>query len=253
VAVSIAQFQLFLLALTRILALLIQIPVLGGPLVPNRVKIGLGIFLALVLVPWQPLPDTTVPIPWMGYPIFMLQELIIGSLVGFAARLAFASVQIAGDVMGIGSGFASAQIMNPTTGDTGSTIDQFVVMSSMLLFLVIDGHHLFLAAVQRTFIAAPLLAPLPPLSAEPLMRLTAQLIAAGVSLALPVVGSLLLMDLALGLLARVAPQVNPYFLGLPLKVGMGIIALMLAMGILFPLISDLFRAIGPNMLKLMAG
>jgi flagellar biosynthesis protein FliR len=253
VAVSIAQFQLFLLALTRILALLIQIPVLGGPLVPNRVKLGLGIFLALVLIPWQPLPVNAIPIPWGGYPVYILQELIIGSLVGFAARLAFAAVQIAGDFMGIGTGFAAAQIMNPTTGDTGSTVDQFVVMAAMLLFLVIDGHHLFLLAVQRTFVAAPLLTPLPPFSAEPLMRLTAQLITSGVQLALPVVGALLLMDLALGLLARVAPQVNPYFLGLPVKVGVGIIALMLAMGVLFPLIADLFREIGPNMLKLMAG
>jgi flagellar biosynthesis protein FliR len=252
-AVSIAQFQLFLLALTRILALLIQIPVLGGPLVPNRVKIGLGIFLALVLVPWQPLPATTAPIPWMAYPVFMLQELIIGSLVGFAARLAFSAVQIAGDVMGIGAGFASAQILNPTTGDTGSTIDQFIVMASMLLFLVIDGHHMFLLAVQRTFVAAPLLAPLPAFRAEPLMHLTSQLIAAGVQLALPVVGALLLMDLAFGLLTRIAPQMNPYFLGLPVKVGVGIIALMLAMGLLFPLIADLFRNIGPNMMKLMAG
>jgi flagellar biosynthesis protein FliR len=253
VAVSVAQFQLFLLALTRILALIVQIPVLGGPLVPNRIRIGLGIFLAIILIPWQPLPASTGIIPWMAYPVYMLQELTLGTLVGFAARLTFATVQIAGDVMGIGTGFASAQIMNPTTGDTGSTVDQIVVMAAMLLFLIIDGHHLFLLAVQRTFVAAPLLTPLPALSAEPLMRLTSQMITAGVQLALPVVGALLLTDVALGLLARVAPQVNPFFLGMPLKVGVGLIAIMLTMEILFPLMADLFRRIGSNMLRLMAG
>jgi flagellar biosynthetic protein FliR len=252
-AVSVAQFQLFMLALTRILALLVQLPVLGGPLIPNRIKLGLGMLLAILLVPWQPLPADASIIPWAAYPIFLLQELILGTLVGFASRLVFATAQIAGDVMGIGSGFASAQIMNPTTGDTGSTVDQVVVMSAMLLFLVINGHHYFLIAVQRTFIAAPLLTPLPVLSPEPLMRLTAQLIATGVQLALPVVGALLLTDVALGLLARVAPQANPFFLGMPLKVGVGIIAIILALGILFPIMADQFRAIGVNMLRLMTG
>jgi flagellar biosynthesis protein FliR len=251
-AVSVAQFQLFLLALTRILALLVQLPVLGGPLIPTQVKLGLGILLATLLVPWQPLPADAAIIPWMAFPIYLLQELIIGTLVGFASRMVFATAQIAGDIMGIGSGFASAQIMNPTTGDTGSTVDQVVVMASMLLFLIINGHHYFLVAVQRTFVAVPLLTPLPAFRPEPLMRLTASLIATGVQLALPVMGALLLTDVALGLLARVAPQANPFFLGMPLKVGIGIIAIILALNILFPIMADQFRAIGDNMLRLMA-
>lgn len=248
--IAVAQFQLFFLALTRVLAVIIQVPVLGGSLVPNQVKLALGVILALVLLPWQPLAPDADSLPWMGFTFQVGRELLIGTLAGFAARATFGAMQVAGEVMGIGTGFASAQIINPTFGESGSTVDQLFLMTAMLLYLILDGHHQMLLALGGTFAALPLLAPLPPLSAEPLMRITAQLITAGVQIALPVMGALLLADLALALLSRVAPQVNPFFLGLPLKVGIGILAIVLALGVLFPVMGDLFQLMGPRMLQL---
>jgi flagellar biosynthetic protein FliR len=82
--------------------------------------------------------------------------------------------------------------------------------------------------------------------------MTAQLIAAGIQMALPVMGALLLADITLGLLSRVAPQVQVFFLGLPLKIGLGMVALSMTFAIAFPVMGDLFRNIGTRMLVLIS-
>lgn len=248
--ISVAQAQLFFLALTRVLAIIIHLPVLAGPSVPNQVKIGLGILLAMVALPWQPLPPEAPGLTTFAFSLAIGREVVIGTLAGFAAVLTFAALQIAGEMMSIGSGFASGRVLNPAFESSGSAIDQLFIMTMMVLFFVINGHHGFLLAVQRTFTAIPLNSPLPDFSAEPLLRLTAQLILTGVQLALPITAALLLTDLTLGLLARVAPQIQVFFLGVPLKVMIALIALILSLGVLFPTIAELFRALGPRSLEL---
>lgn len=251
--ISVAQAQMFFLSLSRILAILIHVPVLGGRAIPNQVKIGLGLTLSLVMFSWIPLPPDTPAFSSIAFGLAMGREILIGTVAGFAAELTFGVLQIAGRVMGMGSGFGSGRIINPTFGDPGSSMNQYFVMIGMLLFMVVDGHHAFLIGLQKTFAVIPLNGPLPALAAEELVRMTGQLIMAGVHMALPVAGALLLADLTLGLLARVAPQVHVFFLGIPLKVGLGLIAFAVGLGILFPYLISLFEQITPRMLKLVGG
>lgn len=249
--VSIAQAQLFFLALTRVFAVLVHVPMLGGRQIPNQVKVGLGILLTIVILPWQPLPPEAESIPAFAFALAIGRELLIGTLAGFAATLTFAALQIAGKVMGIGSGFGSGQIINPTLGDSGSAMNNFFLLVATLLFLVVNGHHFFLLGLQRTFEVAPLNSSLPNLSLETLLVMTAALIGAGIQLGLPVLGTVLLTDLTLGLLARVAPQVHVFFLGIPLKIGLGLIVLAMALASLFPVLSDLFHDLGLRTLELL--
>jgi flagellar biosynthetic protein FliR len=181
----------------------------------------------------------------------IFRELIIGLIAGFAANLTFAVVQIAAEMMSTGAGFASARIMNPMLGESASSFDQLFVMFTLALFLVIDGHHVFIGALQRTFDLIAVGAELPSFFADTLVKMTAQLISLGIQMALPVVGALLLADIALGLLARVAPQVQVYFLGLPAKIALGLMTLSLTLAILMPQLIDTLRAIGPRMLRLL--
>ena len=249
--VSIAQAQIFFLALTRVFAILIHIPVLGGSSIPSQVRLGFGLLLTLVLVPWQILPATTEAIPLLGFALAILRELIIGTLAGFAADLTFGAVQIAGEMMSAGAGFSSGRILNPLIGESGSAMDQLFTMTALLLFLVIDGHHIFLLAMRRSFEIIPLVGAMPAFSGDTLINLTVQLIRIGIQMSLPVVGALLLTDITLGLLARVAPQIQVFFLGLPAKIGLGLIAFSLSLAILMPKIADYLRTIGPWMLKLL--
>ena len=246
--ISVAQAQLFFLALTRIMAIIIHVPVLGGQTIPNQVRIGLGLALAVVLIPWQPLAPDAVSIGFLVYGIAIAKEIIIGTLVGFAADLVFGAIQIAGTVMGMGSGFESGRIFNPALGDAGSAFDQIFISLMMLFFLVIDGHHIVIIALQRTFQVIPLNGDLPFNGMDVVVRTTAQLIASGIHLALPVMTALILTDLTLGLLARVTPQVQVYFLGLPVKVTVALLSMSLLLSALFPYVTNLFKSVGENML-----
>ncbi len=248
--VSVAQAQLFFLAVTRILAIIVHVPVLGGRSIPDQVKLTLGLLLAMIMIPWQPLPPETARISTIAFAFAIGRELLVGTLAGYACLMVFGALQIAGQSMSLGSGFQAGHILNPALDDSGSSFDQIFLITAFLLFLVLNMHHPFLMGLQATFTAIPLNSPLPDLNSERIARLTADLIVAGVQMALPVMGTLLLADLTLGLLARVAPQVHVFFLGIPFKVGLGLLAMALSIAILLPNITQLFESLAPRMLSL---
>jgi flagellar biosynthesis protein FliR len=249
--ISIAQAQLFFLALTRILAILVHVPVLAGPSVPRTVKLGLGILLTMVILPWKPLPPDAASWPTLAFAMMAARELIIGTLAGYAAVLTFGVLQITGEIMGQGSGFSAGRVLNPTMGGAGSAMDQLFIMTAMLFFFIVGGVHTFILGIQQTFTVVPLTSPIPVLTPETVMRMTADTVAAGVQISMPVLGAVLLADLSLGLLARVAPQMQVYFLGIPLKVGIGLMALSLSLASFAPQLAGLFDALGRNMIRLL--
>lgn len=247
-SISVLQAQLFFLAFTRIMAVIIHVPALGGQNIPSQVRIGLGVMLALVLLPTQPSPTDTNTIGAFAFGIAIGKEIIIGTLIGFAADLAFGAIQIAGSAMGMGSGFESGRIFNPALGEAGSAFDQIFVMTAAMVFLIMDGHHLVLIALQNTFTAVPLNGNLPFNGLEAVLKMTSVFIASGVHMALPVMAALFLTDLTLGLLARIAPQVQVYFLGLPVKVVVAMIAMGMTFAVVFPYLGSLFKSMTENML-----
>ncbi|MFZ5808654.1 MAG: flagellar biosynthetic protein FliR [Chloroflexota bacterium] len=249
--VNIAQFQIFFLTLTRILAAIIHVPVLGGRAIPNQIKLGLGLILAIFLTPLQNTPFSGDGLALPAFAAAIAKELLIGTIAGYAAVLAFGALQITGSLMGLGSGFTAGQILNPALEESGTSLDQIFVTTSFLIFFVLNGHHSFILGLQRTFEILPLGAELPHIAQESVMRLTGNLIATGVQMALPILGALLLADLALGLLARVAPQIQVFFLGIPLKIALGLAALALAIPALALNVRAVFQSIAPNMLLLM--
>ena len=246
--ISVAQAQLFFLAFTRIMAIIIHVPVFGGQNIPTQVRIGLGLALAMVLIPWQPLPPDAIIIGTFAYSIAIAKEILIGTLIGFSADLVFGAIQMAGSAMGMGSGFESSRIFNPALGEAGSAYDQIFIMTATMVFLTIDGHHLVLIAIQNTFNAIPLNGSLPFNGMETIMKMTSMFIATGLHMALPVMAALVLTDITLGLLARVAPQVQVYFLGLPVKVAVAMIALGMVFAVISPYLTFLFKSMAENML-----
>jgi flagellar biosynthetic protein FliR len=249
--VSIIQFQLFFLALTRILAILIQIPMLGGNAIPLQVRLAFGLVLTIILVPWQALPPTAETIPVLAYAVSILRELIIGLLAGFAANLSFGAIQMAAEMISTSTGFASGRILNPMMGESTTALDQLFVLLTLSLFLITNGHHLLILSLKQTFVLIPPGNPLPPFLTETFIITTAKFILLGIQMALPVVGTLLLADITMGLLARISPQIQVYFLGLPAKIALGLFTASLTLAILLPKLSDYMRGISQIMLKLL--
>ena len=249
--ISVAQAQIFFLVLTRVLAILVQAPIFGNQSIPSLVKLGLGFGISILIVPWKPLPAETQAIPLLTFGFAVLQELIIGVLAGFAVSLIFAAFQIAGSVMDMVSGFSAAQIFNPAFGETGALMDQFYMMVAMLFFLLINGHHYLLAGVKRTFDLIPVMSPLPSIPPERIMYYTNGFIASGVQMALPILVALFFTDITMGLLAKVAPQINVFFLGLPVKIWVALVSVSLSLNYLMPRMYALFQQIGPRMIGIL--
>jgi flagellar biosynthetic protein FliR len=234
-----------------VLAIIIHVPVLAGPLVPNPIKIGLGVLLSMVLVPWKTLPPDAPSMATFTFGFAVGRELLIGTLAGYASVLTFGMLHITGELMGMGTGFTAGRLFNPALESSGSALDQVFVFAATLLFFLLDGHHSFLLGLYRTFDILPLNSPLPDFSLDVLLHMTAELIMIGVQLALPILGALLLVDLALGLLNRVAPQVQVFFLGVPVKISLGLLLLALNFGALLPGISSSIHEIGFRLVRLL--
>jgi len=251
--ISVAQAQVFFLALTRILAVLVHVPVLAGRLVPNLVRIGFGLILTFVLLPWDVLPEDAAALPLLGFSLAIAKEILTGTLAGFGAALTFGALQIAGEVMSTSSAFGSAQMLNPAFQDQGTAYSSVLTVLAMMIFLLINGHHQVLLAAERTFEIFPINGSITGFSMGKLILTSAQLISTGIHMAMPILGAVLLVEIAFGLLARVAPQVQVFFLAIPLKAGLALVGLAIALNVLYPFILNLFERMGERMMNLMAG
>lgn len=252
--ISILQTQIFILVFTRVLMIMLALPFLGGALVPSQVKIGFGFLLSMFVFPWQnSYPASADAIALVPFAQAVFHELLIGFLAGMSATMVFACFQIAAKMMEMSAGFSSAQIFNPTLNDTGSAYDQFIMILVYLFFFAMDGHHIFLIGLQNTFQVFPVNSPIDKimaLSPEILLQLFITIIGNGVQMALPVVGAILLTDITLGLLNKVAPRVQVFFLGINIKVLVGLLGISLVLSYMMPMMRTMITSIGTLMVKL---
>ena len=140
--------------------------------------------------------------------------------------MVFTALEGAGHIVGLQMGFSLANIINPLTSTNASLIDQFYTLVATLVFLTIDGHHIVLLGIERTFLIAPIDAigsTLPP--QEMIFGLGREIFATASRMALPVLTALLLTDVALAMVARSVPQLNVFVVGMPAKIAVGFVML----------------------------
>lgn len=250
--ISIHETQIFFLALTRTLALLGGIPVLGSAVIPTRVRLGVGIMLALVLVPMQPIAAPSTAIPLGPFLLQVGLELTTGLLAGFVIRAAFAALQMAAGMMSLLAGFSAGQFINPTLNIQGSALDQFFLLTTTTIFVVLNGHHQLIIGLSRIFDLVPLgTFVFDVVARDQLVAITVGMWTSALQIAFPLVAAMFLVDLALGLIARAAPQIQVFFLGAPLKTGLGMLALAASLPILLPIVQSLFDRSAVHMIELL--
>ncbi len=225
---------------------------------PSLVKIGLAGLLSLLLLPAEANTKisiaTALPRDLPPFLLVIAQEILIGVLIGFASNLVFVAIDVATKIMGLQLGFQAANLFDPLSNAPTTALEQFYTLLILTLFLTINGHHWLIAALARTFEIAPLgTFVLTQLTIERLMFLTTEAFTSAMQIALPIVGTLMLMDLGLGLVARAVPQVQVFFLGMPLKMGLGFIILALTLSITLPLVKELLADMVTNVLVISGG
>ncbi len=224
-----AQLNAWLIAfawpLVRILGLVMVAPVLGHRSVPTRVKIGLGVFVALIVSPTlPPMPDVGLG-SWQGL-LILVQQLLIGIAIGFTMRVVFAAVEAAGEIVGLQMGLGFASFYDPQSAGQTLVLARFFNLLAVLVFLATNTHLLLLGVLTESFQTLPVSAQ--PLAAAGFYNVAAfgsSVLTVGLQIALPVIAILLMTNLALGILTRSAPQLNIFAIGFPITLGVGLIVL----------------------------
>jgi|YelNatPaOPRAMG01_1025707.scaffolds.fasta_scaffold18789_6 flagellar biosynthetic protein FliR len=244
----------FILVLMRVGGILIMMPIFGERVVPAQVKAGLSLLLALIVYPVLPVSagdfktDSTLQLL-----LRMGGEVLIGVVIGFVARIVFAAVQTAGELMGFQMGVAIANVVDPVSSTQVSLISEFLYLVALLVFVVVDGHHIFLSSIVESYRLIPILgAKLGSEAAREMLLLSRDVFVTGIKIAAPVIATVLFVNVGLGLIARTVPQINVFIVGFPLQVFMGLLFLGIAMPFIIVLITHGIEGIWPGVKRLLS-
>lgn len=232
--------QYFLLVFVRIVTIMALLPIFGSGDVPVTIKIGLSIMLSIVLFPFV-LHRGVVPVPMALLPfvIAIIKEVFVGLVIGFASSFLFMIVQFAGYLADSQMGFTFVEVVDPFTDMPITTMGQLQIIVFSVLFLLINGHYFMILAIQKSFELIPLMgAHMPgPRVAAYFTDMTAQIFVLAIRLAAPIFATLLLTSVALAIVARTVPQINVFFVGVPVSIAVG----MGTAVIVLPMLAVMFR------------
>jgi flagellar biosynthetic protein FliR len=238
-AIPIGPVEAFVLIATRVLAVLATSPIMGLKNVPIQARLGLGLFTALILVPViasNGLP-AGVDVNWTT----LAGEAVVGALSGFAATVAYTAISFGASLLDIQAGFSMASLYDAAFGTQGAILERFYSAMAALLFFQTDAHHLVIQALVQLFAVVPLgTFSLSRISPDLLAQIAASSFMVALELVFPIMVALLLADIALAVLARVAPQFGIFQIGLQVKVGIALVALIITMPLLMPRLHALF-------------
>ncbi|WP_251554686.1 flagellar biosynthetic protein FliR [Neobacillus muris] len=248
----------FLLVFVRITAFIMTAPLFSGRQIPGQFKIGLGVVLTILCagVIDQPVDSlslgTTV--------ILILKELLAGIVLGLAAQILFQAVQLAGTIIDLHTGFSMANLFDPTFGTSTQLTGSFKNILAILMLLTTNGHHLLIQGVLASFDWVELQALIPAWSdgriASFFLECLAQMFMIGFMMAAPIVGTLFIVDFALGIVARTVPQMNIFAIMPPVKILIYFCIYILILPSFFYLLNILFETMFESMasiLKIMGG
>jgi flagellar biosynthetic protein FliR len=221
-----AWITAFMFPLARIMGVLASAPVFNNAAQPKRIRLVAGLVITIALVPVLPPMPAIPPGSWVGLAV-LAQQILIGVLLGFTLRIAFAAIDVAGELIGMQMSLSFAVFYDPDNAGQTPVLSEFLGLLTTLIFLAMNGHLLTLQVLAESF-------KLLPVSATPMnaggfasfLAWSSTLFSAGLLLALPLIAALLIANLAMGVLARVAPQLNIFAVGFPVTLMSGFLVLM---------------------------
>jgi flagellar biosynthetic protein FliR len=227
----------FVFPLARILALISSSPVLGNKQIPIRIKIGLAMLITFVIAPTINMPPNIEPASAEGL-FILVQQILVGLAMGFTMRLIFTAVEMAGDLAGMQMGLGFASFYDPVNASYTPVVAQFLGILSTLAFLSFDGHLYMLSALAESFQAFPIGTALPSAAAfRTMVEWGTIIFTHALQLSMPLIGALMITNLALGILTRSAPQLNIFAVGFPITLTVGFATLALSLPYLAPMLN----------------
>jgi flagellar biosynthetic protein FliR len=221
----------FLLVFSRLGAMVMLMPAVGEVLIPARIRLILALVLSAVMMPLVSGAYGALPESVPGLALVVIHEIVIGIFVGMSARLIMSSLHIAGNIIALQTGLAFAQNVDPTQGGQGAMIANFLSLLAVTLIFVTGLHHLLIAAMRDSY---DLFRPGEILPVGDFSQMAVKVVSGafvlGLQLAAPFLVFGLVFYLGLGILSRLMPQIQIFFIAMPANIGLGLALLLLLLG-----------------------
>jgi flagellar biosynthetic protein FliR len=206
----------------RITAMLMAAPIFSSNFVNVRSRLMLAVAISLVIIPAIPnLPPAVDPLSADGL-LIVMHQILIGVCMGLMLQLLFNAFIIGGQIIAMQMGLGFASMVDPQNGTTVPVISQFYLIFVTLVFISLNGHLILIQVISESFVTLPIMnTGLPHTSFRDFVAQASWMYAAGVIIALPAIGSLMMVNLAFGILSRAAPQISPFSIGFPMTIILG--------------------------------
>lgn len=206
----------------RIAALVMAAPIFSSNFVNNRSRLLIALAISIVIVPTIPNAAPAVE-PFSGDGLLIVaHQILIGACMGFMLQFLFNAFIIAGQIIAMQMGLGFASMVDPQNGVTVPVISQFYLIFVTLVFISLDGHLILIQVLAESFVTLPIMSSgIPNTGFRDLVGQASWMYASGVLVALPAIGSLMMVNLAFGILSRAAPQISPFSIGFPLTIILG--------------------------------
>ncbi|MYL33157.1 flagellar type III secretion system protein FliR [Pontibacillus yanchengensis] len=250
--IDLNKLPAFLLIFVRVTAFFVTIPIFSYKNVPTQHKVGFSFFLAWIMYYTIDIPEITID---GTFYILLLKETLVGLAIGFIAYLVLAAIQIAGGFIDFQMGFAIANVIDPRTGVQSPLIGQYLYTVTLLFLLAVNAHHMLIDGVFYSYELIPIESLDVGFSNQSMVSFVIetfnQMFVIAFQMAVPIVGCLFLVDVALGIVARTVPQLNVFVVGLPLKIFVSFVVILISFGMFTILIRDIFEMMLMSMRGLM--
>lgn len=245
-------FETFMLVFTRMIAFYAYAPFLGGSSVPTTVKVGLAFFTSISLYPLIPLQTFQPAMDLVGFAALVTREVLVGIAIGFVCNMIFEAVKLAGSVFDMQVGFGIVSVADPEGETEVSIMAIFKYYVALMAFIGCDGYHILLYAMARSFreIGVGEVFSMGPLAGI-LTRQFGSMMEIGFQISLPMMGSILLATVVLGIMAKATPRVQVFLLSFPLRIYVGFITIIALLPALVAYFFYLFEKMGTDMVEVM--
>lgn len=240
----------FALILVRMTGLFIISPVFGRKNLPVYLKIGFSLMMALILVNTVQVGNLNYDNNIYQFAFIVFKEFIVGLMIGFVSYIFFSVVYIAGQLIDIQMGFGMVNVLDPTSNIQVPVTSNFYFIVSMLVFLGIRGHHLLIRAIFESYEYIPIGgAVFSDKLVENFLRIFGEVFAIGMKIAAPVTAVIIITDVALGVLSKAIPQLNVFIVGMPVKIVVGIITVIITLPLFIMLLDMLFNGMNGEIMN----
>jgi len=246
------DFRAFFLILTRVSVILFVFPFFSARMIPVMAKVGLSLVVAVVLYPVTPINTSVYPETGSEMALLVCGELLIGMILGLLLQLFFEGVRMMGQMVGFQTGFAISNILDPISGTQISIFANMAYWLALVIFLLLNGHHIVLAAMRESFEVIGLgSVSINQKAFREMMQRSADMFAIALKIGAPAIAALLFTKVAFGLITKFIPQMNIMIVAFPVQIVIGLFFFGISLSVLLRFMERFLRGLDTELINMM--